>query len=97
MNNPTSGINPASESDRFADDIEFIRLREVKRIIGLSTTSIYVMAKKGTFPKQIRLGGNSVAWIKSEVLAWAREQVARSRGHAIPPVSNDQQPMNNQR
>ena len=97
MNNPTLGINSASESDRFADDIEFIRLREVKRIIGLGTTKIYVMAKEGTFPKQIRLGGNSVAWIKSEVVAWAREQVARSRGDAVPPIPDDQQPMNNQR
>lgn len=97
MNNSNPSINSASESERFADDIEFIRLREVKRIIGLSTTTIYVMAKEGTFPKQIRLGGNSVAWIKSEVLAWAREQVARSRGHVAPTVLNDQQPMNNQR
>lgn len=95
MNGATSV--PTSETKDFADDIEFIRLREVKRIIGLGTTKIYVMAKEGSFPKQIKLGGNSVAWIKSEVVAWAREQVARSRGDAAQNVTSDQQPMNNQR
>lgn len=71
---------PADETERFADDIEFIRLREVKRITGMGTTYIYEKVKAGDFPGQIKLGPRAVAWIKAEVLAWAREQVARTRG-----------------
>lgn len=76
--------------------VEFLRLPAVKLITGLGTTKIYQMAKDGTFPHQVRLGGRSAAWIKSEVLEWNREQVNRSRGHCLPPVSDDQQPMSNQ-
>lgn len=60
-------------------DIEFIRLPKVMELVGLSQTSIYEMAKTGRFPKQVKLGGRAVAWVKSEVLAWNKEQVEASR------------------
>ncbi|AKV06144.1 AlpA family transcriptional regulator [Pseudomonas fluorescens NCIMB 11764] len=60
-------------------DIEFIRLPEVKKLVGLGTTKIYMMANQGLFPKQVKLGGRAVAWVKSEVLAWSKEQVEASR------------------
>lgn len=75
--------------------IEFIRLREVKRLTGLSTATIYRMAVSETFPKQVKLGAKAVAWIKVEVLEWSREQVIRSRGRAALSVQIDQQPMSN--
>ena len=59
--------------------IEFIRLLEVKRLTGLSTSTIYRMSASGTFPKQVKLGAKAVAWIKSEVQRWSREQIARTR------------------
>jgi prophage regulatory protein len=62
------------------DQIEFIRLPEVKKLVGLGTTKIYTMASQGLFPKQVRLGGRAVAWIKSEVLQWSNEQIAAARG-----------------
>ncbi|AZC79520.1 hypothetical protein C4K30_0376 [Pseudomonas chlororaphis subsp. piscium] len=75
--------------------IEFIRLREVKRLTSLSTTTIYKMANEGTFPKQVKLGAKAVAWIKAEVREWGREQVDRSRSHTDSPVPRDQQPISN--
>lgn len=78
------------------EPVEFLRLPAVKLITGLGTTKIYQMAKDGSFPHQVKLGGRSVAWVKSEVLEWNREQVNRSRGHGLPPAPNDQQPMSNQ-
>ena len=77
-------IVPAGETKYFADDIEFIRLREVKRITGMGTSYIYEKMKTGDFPSQIKLGPKAAAWIKAEVLAWAREQVTRTRGEATP-------------
>ncbi|WP_027923804.1 AlpA family transcriptional regulator [Pseudomonas sp. URMO17WK12:I12] len=62
------------------DQIEFIRLPEVKKLVSLGTTKIYTMAKRGLFPKQVRLGGRAVAWIKSEVLQWSNDQIAAARG-----------------
>ena len=45
-------------------------------MVGLSQTTVYEMARKGQFPKQVKLGGNSVGWVKSEVLQWSREKLA---------------------
>ena len=73
---------PAGETKHFAEDIEFIRLREVKRITGMGTSYIYEKMKTGDFPGQIKLGPKAVAWIKAEVLAWAMGQVVRTRGAA---------------
>jgi prophage regulatory protein len=61
------------------EEIEFIRLPEVKRLTGLSTATIYRMAKAGGFPRQIRIGAQAVAWVKSEVLAWSRGRIEASR------------------
>lgn len=54
--------------------IEYIRLPDVINMVGLKTTTIYKMANEGLFPKQVKLGGRSVAWIKSEVLQWNQAQ-----------------------
>ncbi|MFK7702905.1 helix-turn-helix transcriptional regulator [Pseudomonas caspiana] len=62
------------------EDIEFIRLPDVKKLTGVSTSRIYDMASKGLFPKQVKLGPRAVAWIKAEIIQWNRDQVAASRG-----------------
>lgn len=71
------------ETKQFADDIEFIRLREVRRITGMGSSYIYEKMKTGDFPCQIKLGPRAVAWIKAEVLAWAREKVVSTRAAAV--------------
>ncbi|WP_426115937.1 helix-turn-helix transcriptional regulator [Pseudomonas sp. DSP3-2-2] len=62
--------------------IEFIRLPEVLRLTGVSHTTIYRMLASGQFPCQIKLGANSVAWIRSEVSDWSRSKIASSRSPA---------------
>jgi prophage regulatory protein len=62
------------------EEIEFIRLPRVIALVGLSQTTIYDMANAGRFPKQVKVGGRAVAWIKSEVLQWSQERVAAARG-----------------
>ncbi|KPC32561.1 Uncharacterized protein ABJ99_4584 [Pseudomonas syringae pv. cilantro] len=61
------------------EPVEFIRLPEVIKLVGYKTSKIYEMAKTGEFPKQVKLGGRSVAWVKSEVVAWNRAQVEAAR------------------
>ncbi|MFJ7141208.1 helix-turn-helix transcriptional regulator [Pseudomonas protegens] len=53
------------------EDLEFIRLPEVRRISGLSTSTIYRMAGGGKFPRQAKVGEQAVAWVRSEVEQWA--------------------------
>lgn len=74
---------PAGETKHLADDIEFIRLREVKRITGMGRSYIYEKMKTGDFPGQIKLGPRTVAWIKAEVLAWVREKVVSTRAAEV--------------
>ncbi|MCE1001870.1 helix-turn-helix transcriptional regulator [Pseudomonas sp. NMI1173_11] len=61
------------------DDVEFIKIAEVRRITGMSTSTIYERMLDKTFPKQVKLGPRSVAWIKSEVQAWAKERISAAR------------------
>lgn len=68
-------MNTARE-DHHDEPVEFIRLPKVLALVGLSQTTVYEMARKGEFPKQVKLGGNSVAWVKAEVLQWNREKLA---------------------
>lgn len=48
----------------------FLRLNEVLHITGLSCATVYRRMKEGTFPKQIRIGPNSVAWRQSAIAKW---------------------------
>ena len=61
------------------EPVEFIRLGVVKALTSLGTTKIYTMINEGNFPRQVPIGGRSVAWVKSEVLAWNRAQVEKAR------------------
>lgn len=60
---------------------KFIRLPEVKKMVGLGTTAIYDRMKLGEFPKQVKLGLLSV-WVESEIQNWMKEQIRASRPEA---------------
>ncbi|WET08859.1 AlpA family transcriptional regulator [Pseudomonas sp. D3] len=48
----------------------FLRLAEALHVTGLGRNTIYRRIREGTFPGQIRLGPNSVAWRQSEIDKW---------------------------
>lgn len=48
----------------------FIRLDEVLHITGLGRNTVYRRMREGTFPKQVRIGPNSVAWRQSDISQW---------------------------
>jgi prophage regulatory protein len=58
---------------------QILKLSEVKLISGLSGSSVYRGAAKGTFPKPIKLAERSSGWIKSEVEQWLKERIEASR------------------
>ncbi|WP_211251648.1 helix-turn-helix transcriptional regulator [Andreprevotia chitinilytica] len=57
-----------------------LRLPYVCKRVALSRSSIYAAVAAGTFPKPVRLGGNSVAWLESEVAAWIAARIAERDG-----------------
>lgn len=50
--------------------LRMIKLPELRKLTTLSTSEIYRRIEAGRFPRQVRLGAKSSAWVESEVLAW---------------------------
>lgn len=48
----------------------FMRLKEVLHTTGLGRNTVYRRIREGTFPKQVRIGPNSVAWRQSAIAKW---------------------------
>lgn len=57
----------------------FMRLNEVREHTSLSTTTIYVMAKRGEFPKPIALSRRCSAWKESDVQRWMNEKINKAK------------------
>ena len=66
----------AATSD-VTDGNDFLRLPEVKKMIGLSRATIYRMIEKGEFPRPVKQGRTS-SWPKGEVDAY-RKSVVEAR------------------
>ncbi|MEQ1968524.1 AlpA family transcriptional regulator [Xenorhabdus nematophila] len=56
-----------------------IRLPEVQRRTGYSKAWIYKLISAGEFPKQVKLGSRSIAFIESEIDNWIAQRIAVSR------------------
>jgi prophage regulatory protein len=63
----------------------FLRLPEVRRITGLSKSSIYARIAEGTFPAPVPLGGKAVGWIEAEVNQWVYDRISDARTKTTQP------------
>ena len=69
--------------------MRFLRVREVMQMTGLSRMTTYRLELAGKFPKRRQLGENSVAWLESDITAWAESRpIAHLRGtpHLATPA-----------
>ncbi|AGI26490.1 DNA-binding protein [Pseudomonas sp. ATCC 13867] len=57
-------MNEATTVDRL------MRLEEVLHTTGLGRNTVYRRMREGIFPRQVRLGPNSVAWRQSDIARW---------------------------
>lgn len=57
----------------------FLRLAEVKHLVGLGRSAIYRKVKAGEFPSPVSLGARAVAWLSDEIEAWMDARVEGSR------------------
>jgi prophage regulatory protein len=55
-------------TDRTHDRL--VRLPQVLDQVPLSEATIRRRMKKGTFPKSVRIGENSIAWYESDIARW---------------------------
>jgi prophage regulatory protein len=53
----------------------FLRLRQVRALVGFGRTQIYRRINEDTFPRPVRLGPQSVAWVESEVREWMQQRI----------------------
>ena len=54
----------------------FVRLPEVKTIVGFGKSTIYAKVSDGTFPKPIKLADRITVWKLSDLDKWVEEQIA---------------------
>ena len=75
---PSTGVPTDSEARSRWNAREvamrFLRVRQVMQMTGLSRMTIYRLELAGKFPKRRQLGENSVAWLESDITAWAESR-----------------------
>jgi prophage regulatory protein len=59
---------------------QLVKRKKVEELTSLSRSSLYRLMSDGIFPKPIRLGSKSVAWLKSDVEAWIDDRISASKG-----------------
>ena len=52
------------------EEMAILRLPEVKRLTGLSRSTIYKMISEGKFPRSVSLGSRAVGWRAINIRAW---------------------------
>lgn len=57
-------------------NLKLLRKPQVLEKIGVSAATLWRMCKVGMFPKPIKVGINSVAWIEQEIDDWIADKVS---------------------
>lgn len=62
--------------------MKLLKMRDVMALTSLAKSTIYKYIDTEGFPKQVKLGSGSVAWVEGEVLDWIEAKIAQ-RGAPI--------------
>lgn len=55
--------------------MRLIKLTEVMNRTGMAKSTIYKYMDEGSFPKNVKLGVRSVAWVEGEIYEWITEKI----------------------
>ena len=55
------------------------RLKTVQADTGLSRSTIYLMMRAGTFPKNITLGARAVGWLEADIQGWIDSRITANQ------------------
>lgn len=63
---------------------EVLRFTALRRMVGLSRSTIWRLERKGLFPKRRQISPHLVGWVNSEVQEWItkRKPVLQTEGAA---------------
>ncbi|MBK2256666.1 helix-turn-helix transcriptional regulator [Francisella philomiragia] len=56
--------------------MKIIKLKTVLEMTSLSRSTIYDYMSRDLFPKQVKIGENSVGWVLSEVEDWINNRIS---------------------
>lgn len=76
------------------DSPRLIYFPEIKRLVGLSRTTIWKLEKTGQFPRRKKITATKVGWLESEVRSWIESRVEvkgteTQPKHNLPKVETD--------
>ncbi|MGM0937330.1 MAG: helix-turn-helix transcriptional regulator [Pseudomonadota bacterium] len=77
MTNPIETSTSTISSSSLLND-QFIDMKFITALTGLTDKWFYKLIQDGEFPKPIKLGRSS-RWLKSEVEQWLHTRIAQSR------------------
>ncbi|MCU7219347.1 MULTISPECIES: helix-turn-helix transcriptional regulator [Pseudomonas] len=63
-------VNRLEKSTNTEGIDRLLRLDEVLRVTGMGRNTVHTRIREGTFPKQVKIGPNSVAWRQSDITQW---------------------------
>jgi len=55
-----------------------LRLEAVEALVGLRKSTIYLLMKRGEFPRCVQLTARCVAWPESQVLQFVQDRITAS-------------------
>jgi prophage regulatory protein len=64
-------------------DERLIRLPQVESLTGLKRAHIYGLARRGQFPKPLKVGARASAWRASQVHAWIADRIREAQHGAV--------------
>lgn len=59
-----------------------LRLPEVEQATGLKKSTVYLLMRRGEFPRCVQITPRCVAWPESAVLQWVQERIADAQASA---------------
>lgn len=71
------------------NSLKIYRLKEVRDITGLSTSSIYKQMRLGKFPPGVKITARSTGWSSEAVDAWVTSCLATPETEEVGGTSHD--------
>jgi prophage regulatory protein len=57
------------------EHLQLLKLRQVMKLTCLARSTVYKYCADNSFPKPVKLGERSVAWVESEVREWIEQKM----------------------
>jgi|SaaInlStandDraft_6_1057023.scaffolds.fasta_scaffold1031142_1 prophage regulatory protein len=69
--------------------MQILRISEVARVTGLSTSSIYKQIRIGKFPRGVKLTARSTGWSSEDVDNWIASRLSASEPRETAETCHD--------